>query len=153
VTDVDLAGPQLTIDYQSGGLAGVGAGAQLIIVPAHEYRIANGDQLLRDGVLLAEGVEDLQVAYFYDKDTDNVVDADEMRGVPGDNYDASAQDTNEVREVRVNLVTRTRMEDREWSQGTSQALENRAAGVASDGFRRRTYTSTVMLRNLGARSL
>jgi hypothetical protein len=56
--------------------------------------------------------------------------------------------------VRVNLVTRTRSEDREWTQGRLQATENRAAaGVGSDGFRRRVHTSTVMLRNLGARSL
>jgi Tfp pilus assembly protein PilW len=152
VEAVNLVGPQLQIDFQSGALATVGAGP-LVVVPAHEYRIANGDQLLRDGVLLSEGVEDLQVAYFFDADTDNVVDAGEMRGTPGSNYAASAQDASEVREVRANLVTRTRMEDREWTQGLTQAKENRAAGVANDGFRRRTYTSTVMLRNVGSRSL
>ena len=77
----------------------------------------------------------------------------EMRGELGSNYAASAQDASTVREVRVNLVTRTRMEDREWRQGVTQAKENRADGVATDGFRRRTYTSTVMLRNVGSRSL
>jgi prepilin-type N-terminal cleavage/methylation domain-containing protein len=156
VTNVDLAGSQVTIDLQSGGLAGLGAGAQLVVVPAHEYRIANGDQLLRDGVLLSEGVEDLQVAYFLDADTDNAVDAGEIHGdgvAPSADYVASAQDGSLVREVRVNLVTRTRMEDREWTQGRTQAMENRALGVANDGFRRRTYTSTVMLRNVGTRSL
>jgi prepilin-type N-terminal cleavage/methylation domain-containing protein len=153
VTQVTLAGPQLGIDIQSGALGAAGAGAELVVVPAHEYRIANGDQLLRDGVLLSEGVEDLQVAYFFDDDTDNVVDGGEMRGTPGNNYSAAAQDASEVREVRANLVTRTRMEDREWSQGLTQEMENRPAGVANDGFRRRTYTSTVMLRNVGSRSL
>ena len=153
VTDVNQGSSQLTIDFQSAGLAGAGAGAQLVLVPAHEYRIANGDQLLRDGVLLSEGVEDLQVAYFFDGNTDNVVDAGEMRGTPGNDYLASGQDASEVREVRANLVTRTRMEDREWGLGRPQALENRAAGAVNDGFRRRTYTSTVMLRNVGARSL
>src|SRR5262245_18261738 len=153
VTRVVQAGPQIEVDIQSGALGAVGAGPQLVVVPAHEYRIANGDQLLRDGVLLSEGVEDLQVAYFFDGDTDNVVDAGEMRGEPGNNYTASGQDASEVREVRANLVTRTRMEDREWGLGHTQAMENRAAGAASDGFRRRTYTSTVMLRNVGARTL
>ena len=124
-----------------------------MVVPAHEYRIANGDQLLRDGVVLSEGVEDLQVAYFYDADTDNVVDAGEMRGTPGNDYLASGQDSSEIREVRANLVTRTRMEDREWTQGRAQALENRDPIDTPDGFRRRTYTSTVMLRNVGSRSL
>ncbi len=156
VTLVNLATSQLTIDFQSGGLSGVGAGAQLVAVPAHEYRIANGDQLLRDGVLLSGGVEDLQVAYFLDADTDGVVDDDEVHGDgagANPDYVAGDQDGSEIREVRVNLVTRTRMEDREWAQGLAQAKENRAAGVANDGFRRRTYTSTVMLRNVGSRSL
>ena len=153
VTAVDLAGPQVSVDLQTGALAAAGAGPQLVIVPAHEYRIANGDQLLRDGIVLSEGVEDLQVAYFFDADTDNVVEANEMRGIGGANYAANAQDASVIREVRVNLVTRTRMEDRNWSQGSTPALENRPAGGGSDGFRRRTYTSTVMLRNVGARSL
>jgi len=159
VTVVDLAGSQVTFDLQSGALSGVGAGP-LVIVPAHEYQIANGDQLLRDGIVLSEGVEDLQVSYFLDADTDNVVDDDAMDDeLHGDgsgltpDYVASAQDGSVVREVRVNLVTRTRMEDREWTQGRTQATENRALGVANDGFRRRTYTSTVMLRNVGSRSL
>jgi hypothetical protein len=153
VTAVSLLGPQLSVDIQSGAL-GVAVGAtQLVVVPAHEYRIANGDQLLRDGVLLSEGVEDLQVAYFIDADDDGVVDANEVRGDDANDYVASAQDGSQVREVRVNLVTRTRLEDREWTQGQAQAFENRAAAAGSDGFRRRTYTSTVMLRNVGARAL
>jgi Tfp pilus assembly protein PilW len=159
ITVVNVGASQLTIDFESGGLAGAGVGAQLVVVPAHEYRIANADQLLRDGVLLSEGVEDLQVAYFFDADTDGVVDTGASDEIHGDgtgansDYVAADQDASVVREVRVNLVTRTRMEDREWSQGSTQAMENRAAGGASDGFRRRTYTSTVMLRNVGARSL
>jgi hypothetical protein len=32
-----------------------------------------------------------------------------------------------------------------------QAMENRAAVGASDGFRRRTYTATVRPRNVGFR--
>jgi len=153
VTAVNLGGSQLTIDIQSGALAAAAGAVQLVAVPAHEYRIANGDQLLRDGVLLTEGVEDLQVAYFFDADDDGIVDAGETRGDDANDYAASAQDGSEAREVRVNLVTRTRMEDRAWTQGKPQVMENRAGGAASDGFRRRTYTSTVMLRNVGARSL
>jgi prepilin-type N-terminal cleavage/methylation domain-containing protein len=153
VTDVDVAGSEIDVDIQSGALGAAGATPNLVVVPAHEYRIANGDQLFRDGVLLSEGVEDLQAAYFFDLDDDGVVDGGEMRGVSGADFDASDQDGSSVRSVRVNLVTRTRMEDREWTQGRAQALENRAAAVASDGFRRRVYTSTVMLRNVGARSL
>jgi len=153
VTQVNLVGPQVQVDLQTGAL-GVAAGpTNLVLVPAHEYRI-NGDQLLRDGVVLSEGVEDLQVAYFIDADTDGVVDANEIHGNgTGPDYVAGAQDGSEMREVRVSLVTRTRTPDREWTQGRPQALENRVAGVANDGFRRRTYNSTVMLRNVGSRTL
>jgi hypothetical protein len=153
VTQVNLVGPQVRVDLQTGALGAAGGTTNLVLVPAHEYRI-NGDQLLRDGLVLSEGVEDLQVAYFLDDDTDGVVDADEIHGNgTGPDYVAGAQDGSELREVRVSLVTRTRTPDREWTQGRPQALENRAASVANDGFRRRTYTSTVMLRNVGSRAL
>jgi len=153
VTQLNLVGPQVQVDLRTGALGAAVGATNLVLVPAHEYRI-NGDQLLRDGVLLSEGVEDLQVAYFLDADTDSVVDANEIHGNgTGPDYAAGAQDGSEVREVRVNLVTRTRAEDREWTQGRPQALENRAPGLVNDGFRRRTYTSTVMLRNVGSRSL
>ena len=154
VSAVNAVGPQLGIEIQSGLLAVAAGASQLVAIPAHEYRIANGDQLLRDGVLLAGGVEDLQVAYFFDADDDGRIDANEVHGDGvGPNYLASAQDASQIRELRFNLVTRTQREDREWSQGRPQATENRAAVVASDGFRRRVYTSTVMLRNVGARAL
>jgi prepilin-type N-terminal cleavage/methylation domain-containing protein len=153
VTRVNLVGPQVQVDIRTGALGVAGGPTNLVLIPAHEYRV-NGDQLLRDGVMLSEGVEDLQVAYFLDEDTDGVVDADEIHGNgTGPDYVANAQDGSVVRELRVSLVTRTRMEDREWTQGRPQALENRAAAVANDGFRRRTYTSTVMLRNVGSRAL
>jgi prepilin-type N-terminal cleavage/methylation domain-containing protein len=153
VTRVNLAGPQVQVDLRTGALGAAAGPTRLVVVPAHEYTVS-GDQLLRDGVVLSEGVDDLQVAYFLDDDTDGVVDAGEMHGNgTGPDYVAGAQDGSEIREVRVNLVTRTRAEDPEWTQGRPQGLENRAAGGASDGFRRRTYTSTVMLRNVGARAL
>lgn len=153
VTQVNLVGPQVQVDIRTGALGAAGGPTNLVLIPAHEYRV-NGDQLLRDGVVLSEGMEDLQVAYFLDDDTDGVVDVDEIHGNgTGPDFESGGQDGSEVREVRVNLVTRTRAEDREWTQGRPQALENRAAAVANDGFRRRTYTSTVMLRNVGSRSL
>ena len=153
VTAVNSVGPALGIDIQTGVLAVAGGPSQLVAIPAHEYRISNGDQLLRDGVLLAAGVEDLQVAYFFDADQDGRIDANEVHGDgTGPDYVASAQNGSQIREVRFDLVTRTRAEDREWSQGRPQATENRAAVAASDGFRRRVYTSTVMLRNVGSRA-
>ena len=154
VSAVDTAGPTLGIEIRSDILAAVAGASQLVAVPAHEYRIANGDELFRDGVLLSAGVEDLQVAYFFDADGDNRIDANEVHGDgTGPDYSAKGQDASQVREVRFNLVTRTRAQDREWSQGRPQAMENRTAVAANDGYRRRVYTSTVMVRNVGSRSM
>jgi hypothetical protein len=109
--------------------------------------------LERDGHVLVENVDDFQVAYFFDGDGDALVDANEFRGVAGVAYDASdaAIEENEIREVRANLVLRTRFEDPSWTQGFFQNLENRAAVVGTDGFRRRIHTATVRLRNVGNR--
>lgn len=151
VDAVDVPNEELDITIVSGGLGAAGGAAQLTAVPAHEYRIAGG-RLLRDGLVLAEGVEDLQVAYFFDDDGDDVVDANEYRGDgAGDDYAADSLDAQNLREVRVNLVTRTRREDDQFSTGQFQALENRNAVAGSDGFRRRVHTTTVMLRNVGNR--
>jgi len=153
VTSVDVAGTSLGVEIRSPVLAAAAGATQLVAVPAHEYRLV-GDRLFRDGTLLAGGVEDLQVAWFLDADGDNRVDADELHGDgTSPDYVAAAQDAAQLRELRFNLVTRTRAEDREWSLGRPQATENRAAVVASDGFRRRVYTSTVMLRNVGSRTI
>jgi hypothetical protein len=153
VSAVNPVASTLGVEIRSPVLAATAAAAQLVAVPAHEYRIV-GDALFRDGTRLAGGVEDLQVAFFLDADGDNVVDANEVHGDgAGPDYLAAGQDNAQVREVRFSLVTRTRSEDREWSNGRPQATENRAAVAAADGFRRRVYTSTVMLRNVGARAL
>ena len=92
-------------------------------------------------------------AYDTDGDGDALVDANEYRGVAGVAYDASdaAIDENEIREVRVNLVLRTRFEDPTWTQGVFQNLENRTAVAGTDGFRRRIHTASVRLRNTGNR--
>jgi prepilin-type N-terminal cleavage/methylation domain-containing protein len=152
ITDVDLISDRITITVVSGGLTGTPALADLVAVPAHEYRISGSSQLLRDGDVLAEGVEDLQVAYFFDVNGNNVVDPGEYRGDGvGANYAANAVDGSDVREVRVNVVVRTHMEDAEFPSGRPQTTENRAAINTPDGFRRRVFTSTSMLRNVGNR--
>ena len=59
----------------------------------------------------------------------------------------------DLRELRINLISRTRLEDDEFTRGMPQALENRnAAGFVNDGYRRRVLVSSVRLRNLGMRS-
>lgn len=84
LNSVDATNDTLTVDFSLGGATGapmqLGAltgsmgPARLVAVPAHVYRIVGGD-LLRDGMVLAEDIEDLQVSYFFDDDEDGEVDA------------------------------------------------------------------------------
>lgn len=127
-------------------------------VPAHYYRIENGDELWRDNLRLVSDVEDFQVAYFFDADEDGVVDPNEMHGdgqgaTP--TYDPSTVDHETLRDVRVNLVFTTATPDprRLYADGIGQVTENRnpATIAAADGLRRRIHTASVRARNVGTR--
>lgn len=152
VTAVDITAPyEVTVDWLS--LLAGGAASDLVLVPAHVYQVVGGNppQLQRDSALLAKDVEDLQIAWFYDDDTNREVDTDEVRGVDGNDYDSSDVVGSELRELRINLVTRTRLDDprNPDNAGVGQARENRDTNVpGDDGKHRRVHTATVFLRNL-----
>jgi hypothetical protein len=101
------------------------------------------------------------VAFFFDDDQDGSLDApeDENPGSvearqAGVLYETDGDfDNRDLREVRLNLVVRTRDAERGYDAGMFQATENRAAAAATDGFRRRVHTSTVRLRNVGYRGV
>ena len=184
----NINGNTVTVDFNvatapnapgGGGAApdgtplGLGA-TDLVAVPAHVYWINPGaggapPQLVRDGMVLANDVEDLQLALFYDVDDNGVVDgldpdfapppthsATEYPGSAADNaeYEPGSWDNSELREVRVTVVARTRSEDPNvlanpnLATGVTQGFENRAAGAVADGFRRRSITLTVQPRNV-----
>jgi prepilin-type N-terminal cleavage/methylation domain-containing protein len=134
-----------------------GVGASLVAIPAHAYQItppasANPLRLIRNGVVLTEGAEDMQVAYFIDEDEDGdwVLGGGEYLG-DGDSPDYqndSALTESRIREVRVNVVVRTRLSDPETTQGQFQVTENRVAPGGIDGFRRRVHTASVRPRNV-----
>jgi prepilin-type N-terminal cleavage/methylation domain-containing protein len=152
VLTANPTGGDLDVNILSNPLAGGGAAPRLVAVPAHVYTVNNQLQLLRDGMVLAEGVEDLQVAYFFDANGNRQVDPNEYRGDgTAPNYVANAVDGSDVREVRANLVFRTRLPDPENTQGQFQVTENRVGPAGNDGFRRRVHTATVWLRNVGNR--
>lgn len=147
---------QIRVNFLASTLSGAAAGAQLVAVPAHVYQVSGTAQLLRDGRVVAEDVEDLQVAYFFDEDSDQVVDVNEDRGITGQPYVASAQDNSELRQIRLNFVVRTRGTDPGFTAGQFQTTENRvapAAGAADPQLRRRVHTTTVRVRNVGNRGL
>jgi prepilin-type N-terminal cleavage/methylation domain-containing protein len=146
IRNVDVANDKIQVDVLSGSLGSLAGVEDLVVVPAIEYRIGGGRQLLRNGQPLADGIEDLQVAWLFDTDLDGTVDA--VRGDQGGTvYDNSELDVDGLRSIRVNVVARSRLEDPKFHTGALPALENRPAG-GSDGFRRRLHTATIMPRNL-----
>jgi type IV pilus assembly protein PilW len=148
VRTVDAANDRIAVEVLSGTLGILTGTADLVVVPAVEYRVAGG-VLFRNGVQLARGVEDLQIAYLFDLDGDGAIADDEILGRAGGTaYVAKNQSVEDLRQVRVNFVARTRIEDPKFDAGSFQALENRADVTGNDGFRRRVHTSTVMPRNL-----
>lgn len=154
-----VATGRVDVDFQTA--IAPSPGPRLLLVPAHVYQVnltGADPALLRDGRLLATDVEDLQLAFFFDRDSDGVIDdPDQATGeLPGGGggapaYLASAWDNRDLREVQINLVTRTRADDPTNDEGQFQTTGNRVAPAVSDGFRRRVHSSTVRVRNVGFR--
>lgn len=150
ITALNLAGNTITVE----GVAAMAAGAgTLRALPANEY-IVNGNRLLWNGIALADGIEDFQVAYVRDEDGDNVIDGNtdqrSFGGAGTTNYTSSEFEPRQMREVEVALVSRSRQADLTF-KGRPQALLNRTAVTTADGFRRRTLQTRVLLRNLATR--
>ena len=183
LADVQIgANPRVTVDWriQVNGItynpgpnplpaATPGQDTELVLIPANFYLIvqpaaANGTpSLMRNGMVIADDVEDLQFAAFYDGDGDGNEDAGEWPGTTGDGqYVSNAEDNGDLRRVRVSFVSRTQSQDPDVVAGALpptglfQTLENRGGPppwytLATDGFRRRVYTRSVRLRNVGLR--
>ena len=145
-----------------------GIANDVVAIPAHMYQIqpAGGglpDRLFRDGLLLANDVEDLQVVFYIDDNDDRIVDIGEVFGDGGTPTYAPANlagiDMTKLREVRVNVVTATSQDDpnqnyqfdgANFTFSRGQATANRALNVPGpDRRRRRLHSATVRLRNLG----
>ncbi len=150
---------ELTVVPMSGALAalvGSDAEEEIVIVPAARYAInaASGTgRLERNGELLAQGVDDFQVSYFFDVDGDGVVDAanlEEPGTKDGNAYSPANWDNQELEEVRFSIVVRTRAADQAFDDGNFVVLENRTAPAGgNDGFRRRVIVGSVRPRNVG----
>jgi hypothetical protein len=153
ITAVNVGTKQITVTGTAAMAAG--AGTALVAIPANEYRVVS-NQLRWNGVALADGIEDFQVGYVFDFDGDNVIDTapDELRGwttsgTGSTAYLSSAFPPNQMRELRIGIVSRSRMTDATYVGGRPQALLNRTA-ITRPTFRRRP-TGRVLLRNLATR--
>ena len=175
ITSIDTVTKTVRVDFEiktapnsppgngaaPGGTPLQAGAVDLVAVPAHVYWVNPGaagqpPQLIRDGMVLANDVEDLQLSMFYDLDDDGVTDALESPGAAAPNAVYQSKDWNneDLRQVRVTVVARTRGQDPDvlanpnLANSVTQGFENRPAGVAADGFRRRSITLVVQPRNV-----
>jgi len=161
-----IAGDTLTVDFGPSADATAIGGSDIIAIPAVVYKIVpatptNPSQLLRNGLVLAYDVEDMQAVFYFDANTDGNIDAaTELFGTlnaagayppaSGAGFDMSA-----LREVSVSIVTVTQDDAPNTTRGSatlSQGLvvENRDKNLApADRRIRRLHTANVRLRNLG----
>jgi hypothetical protein len=157
ISSLNVGANRINVDYSFGGqplTGGGGPGEDLVAVPAHVYLVNGNSQLVRDGMVLTDGVEDLQFSAFFDVDDNDTVTSVALE-YPGQDggvvYASNAWDNSQLREVRVSFVVRTRLADPDFSTGEFQPTENRVAPGGNDGFRRRVYTTIVRPRNVGLR--
>jgi len=89
---------------------------------------------------VADDVEDLQLTYGIDTSVpaDGIVDA----------WTATPADPSQIRQVRLQMMGRARLPDKDWSE-TRPALGNRAGGTTADGYRRRIIDVVIDVRNSG----
>ncbi len=142
-------------------------GPELIAVPAQVYEIDPDPAVLelnRNGLLLASQIEDLQIEYWLDNagTPNGVQDADTEFPVndlnnPDPPGGAIPADMSMVRRVRVSVLARTTQEEGQSNAsgrlvGGRPALANRPAplGVVADRFRRRSFSASILPRNLVA---
>lgn len=150
---------QITIVPMAGALAAHNATNDadevVVLVPAARYSVDTTGgigRLMRNGDLLAQGVDDFQVSYYFDVDDDGVVDsatAEEPGTKTGNAYSPASWDNSTLKEVRFSIVVRTRATDNEFSQGSFVTFENRTSPGGNDGFRRRVVVGSVRPRNVG----
>ncbi len=151
---------QITVAVIGGQLAALvtsDAEEEIVLVPAAHYRVNTGfstGRLERNQDLLAQGIDDLQISYFFDVDDDGVIDsaaAEEPGTAGGAAYNPANWDNETLKEIRFSLVVRTRATDQNFGNGGFITFENRVAPVGSgnDGFRRRVIVGAVRPRNIG----
>lgn len=161
-----IAGDTLTVDFGPSADATAIGSSNVLAIPAVVYKIVpatstDPSQLLRNGLVLAYDVEDLQAVFFFDADGDgNETAASELFGTlnaAGTYPPASGAgfDMATLREVSISVVTVTQDDAPNTTGGTETlsrglVVENRDTNLApADRRLRRLQTANVRLRNLG----
>ncbi len=141
------------------------ANADMRAVPANIYELDEDPtklELRRNGLLLASQVEDFQVEYWLDNSAipNGVEDGDDEFPVndletPDPPGGVIPADNAQVRRVRVSVVARTLRDEGTTSAAgkltyARPALANRIASPDADTFRRRSFSASILPRNLVA---
>jgi prepilin-type N-terminal cleavage/methylation domain-containing protein len=102
-----------------------------------------------DDEIIAENIEDLQLAYAVDADNDGQLDDLNGDG-EADYFDGAAvADPSTIKAVRINVLARSDIPDANYfEQGNPPAqIENRTLSATNDNFRRRWWRTIVKVRN------
>ena len=114
--------------------------------------------LTRNGLVLATGVEDLQIEYWVDNsplgllngaiDDANEFPVDDLNNQPG----GATMDTSAIRRIRISVITRTDQTEggvsQEFNTQRRPANANRVQSPTADQFKRRRFRTSVLPRNL-----
>ena len=157
---------QVDDDVQHGNATAyitAGVSADLRAVPAQVYEVdQDALELHRNGLLLANSIEDMQVEYWLDNagTPNGVQDADDEFPVntlndPDPPGGAIPADMSMIRRVRVSVLARTERDEGSSAahgklSGGKPALANRLAPAVTDQFRRRSFSASILPRNLVA---
>jgi prepilin-type N-terminal cleavage/methylation domain-containing protein len=111
-------------------------------VPAMIYQVDSATATLtRNGLVLSNHMEDLQVEFGVDEDGNG-----QIEGAEFPIHDLAGSNLSRIRMARVSMTSRTAMADIKFS-GSRAASANRLAGAA-DNFKRRKAVADSVLRNM-----
>lgn len=171
----NITGDVLTLGISVAQTATFPAGTQVFWLQCVTYAVSTnattcsskGPCLLRGGVPLADGIEDLQIAYACDgclgAAVDGAVDDQNASGtfdsadfVSNNTWATSPMTPDTIRLARITIVARQVTSDIQWNATVPVVAEDHNPGT-DPGFnqstykqvRRRLYTKTVQVRNLG----
>ena len=110
------------------------------------YSIVN-EKLMRNGTLLAEGIEDMQFAFGLDTTGDGSVDTTVV--TPGAGNSLTDPQRDQVRWVRIGLVGKTLKAGAAYVKSTHPGLEDSPLTGNVGRFKRKRLQVTVKTRNIG----
>jgi len=173
-TVANIVGDTLTLGASLGQSVVFPAGTQVFWITCVTYAISTNAAtcagtapcLLRGGVPLAEGIEDLQVAYACDGcigTADGIIDDQNANGifdandfVSNSTWSTGSMVPANIRLARVSIVARQTRADAQWrntgavvAEDHNPALDPGFNSSTYQQIRRRLYTKTVQVRNLG----